>query len=49
MLDVVRATLDEVDIGAWRARVEHVGEQLGWADRRCVASLRSLPVLIDHL
>ena len=46
MLDVVRATLDEVDIGAWRARVEHVGEQLGWADRRCVARRHARGILL---
>jgi cyanophycin synthetase len=33
VLDVVRAPLDEVDIGAWRARVKRVGAELGWPDR----------------
>jgi cyanophycin synthetase len=46
VLDVVRATLDEVDIGAWRARVERVGEQLGWADRRCVARRHARGILL---
>ena len=46
MLDVVRATLDEADIGAWRARVERVGGQLGWPDRRCVARRHAGGILL---
>jgi len=46
VLDVVRAALDEVDIGAWRARVEGVGERLGWADRRCVARRHTRGILL---
>jgi cyanophycin synthetase len=46
VLDVVRAALDEVDIGAWRARVERIGERLGWADRRCVARRHARGILL---
>jgi UDP-N-acetylmuramyl tripeptide synthase len=55
VLDVVRASLDESQISAWRARVLRVGENLGWADRRCVARRHSGGVLLaiaapaDHL
>ena len=42
----MRAALDEVDIGAWRARVGRVGEQLGWADRRCVARRHARGILL---
>ena len=37
MLDVVRASLDEAEISAWRAGVLRVGAELGWPDLRCVA------------
>jgi cyanophycin synthetase len=46
VLDVVRASLDETEISAWRARVEHVGADLGWADRRCVARRHARGVLL---
>ncbi len=46
MLDVVRASLDEATIGAWRARVERVGVQLGWADRRCVVRRHAGGILL---
>jgi cyanophycin synthetase len=46
VLDVVRACLDEAQIGAWRARVERVGAELGWAERRCVARRHSRGVLL---
>jgi len=46
VLDVVRATLDETDIGGWRARVERVGAELGWADLRCVARRHARGVLL---
>ena len=42
----MRAALDEVDIGAWRARVERVGERLGWADRRCIARRHARGILL---
>jgi cyanophycin synthetase len=46
VLDVVRAALDEVDIGAWRARVERVVAELGWPDLRCVARRHARGVLL---
>jgi cyanophycin synthetase len=46
VLDVVRAPLDEADIGAWRARVERVGAKLGWVDRRCVVRRHARGVLL---
>jgi UDP-N-acetylmuramyl tripeptide synthase len=46
VLDVVRAVLDEVDIGAWRARVERVVAELGWPDLRCVARRHARGVLL---
>jgi cyanophycin synthetase len=46
VLDVVRASLDEAEISAWRARVERVGANLGWADRRCVARRHAGGVLL---
>jgi len=46
VLDVVRAALDEADIGAWRARIERVGERLGWADRRCIARRHARGILL---
>ena len=46
MLDVVRASLDEAEISAWRARVLRVGAELGWPDCRCVARRHSGGVLL---
>jgi cyanophycin synthetase len=46
VLDVVRASLDEAQIGAWRARVERVGAKLGWPDRRCVVRRHAGGVLL---
>jgi UDP-N-acetylmuramyl tripeptide synthase len=46
VLDVVRASLDEGEIGAWRARVERVGAALGWLERRCVARRHAGGVLL---
>jgi cyanophycin synthetase len=46
VLDVVRAPLDETEISAWRARVERVGERLGWPDRRCVVRRHAGGVLL---
>jgi len=46
VLDVVRAPLDEADIGAWRARVERVGAELGWVERRCVVRRHARGVLL---
>jgi cyanophycin synthetase len=46
VLDVVRASLDEADISAWRARVDLVGAELGWSDRRCVARRHAGGVLL---
>jgi cyanophycin synthetase len=37
VLDVVRASLDEAEISAWRARVLRVGAELGWPDCSCIA------------
>ena len=46
MLDVVRASLDDAEIGAWRTRVERVGAELGWVERRCVARRHAGGVLL---
>jgi cyanophycin synthetase len=46
VLDVVRASLDEAAIGAWRARVERVSAQLGWPDRRTVVRRHAGGVLL---
>jgi len=46
VLDVVRAPLDESEIGAWRARVLRVGANLGWTDRRCVVRRHAGGVLL---
>jgi cyanophycin synthetase len=46
VLDVVRASLDEAALSAWRRRVERVGAQLGWADRRCVVRRHAGGVLL---
>jgi len=46
VLDVVRASLDEAELSAWRARVERVGERLGWPDRRCVVRRHAGGVLL---
>ena len=46
MLDVVRAPLDEAEIGGWRARVERVGARLGWPDRRCAVRRHAGGVLL---
>jgi cyanophycin synthetase len=46
VLDVVRASLDDAAISAWRARVERVGAKLGWTDRRCVARRHAGGVLL---
>jgi cyanophycin synthetase len=46
VLDVVRASLDEAEIGDWRARVERIGAELGWADRRSVARRHAGGVLL---
>ncbi len=46
MLDVVRAALDESEIGAWRARVLRVGARLGWPDRRCVVRRHAGGILL---
>ena len=37
MLDVVRASLDDALIEAWRARIERAGAHLRWTDRKAVA------------
>ena len=46
MLDVVRGSLDEAQISAWRARVERVGAELGWAERRYVVRRHAGGVLL---
>jgi UDP-N-acetylmuramyl tripeptide synthase len=46
VLDVVRASLDETEISAWRARVERVGAQLGWTNRRSVVRHHAGGVLL---
>ena len=46
MLDVVRSSLDEAQISAWRARVERVGAELGWAERRYVVRRHAGGVLL---
>ena len=46
MLDVVRSSLDEAQISAWRARVERVGTELGWPERRCVVRRHAGGVLL---
>jgi cyanophycin synthetase len=46
VLDVVRASLDEAEVSAWRARVERAGAQLGWAERRCVVRRHAGGVLL---
>lgn len=43
---MVRASLDESVIGAWRARVERVGAALGWLERRCVVRRHAGGVLL---
>ena len=46
MLDVVRASLDEAEIRAWRAAVLRVAAQLGWANCRCVARRHAGGILL---
>jgi cyanophycin synthetase len=46
VLDVVRVSLDETAISAWRARVVRVGAELGWPDCRCVARRHLSGVLL---
>jgi cyanophycin synthetase len=46
VLDVVRTSLDEAEISAWRARVLRVGAELGWPDRLCIARRHSGGVLL---
>jgi cyanophycin synthetase len=46
VLDVVRGSLDEAQLGAWRARVERVGAELGWAERRYVVRRHAGGVLL---
>jgi UDP-N-acetylmuramyl tripeptide synthase len=46
VLDVVRASLDEAEVSAWRARVERAGAQLGWALRRGVVRRHAGGVLL---
>jgi cyanophycin synthetase len=46
VLDVVRASLDEAQISDWRARVERVGAELGWAERRYVVRRHAGGVLL---
>ncbi|HEY2464908.1 MAG TPA: Mur ligase family protein [Steroidobacteraceae bacterium] len=42
----MRASLDEAELSAWRARVESVGAELGWAERRCVVRRHAGGVLL---
>jgi cyanophycin synthetase len=46
VLDVVRASLDETDINAWRARVGRVAAELAWPDRRCIARRHARGLLL---
>ena len=46
VLDVVRASLDEAQISAWRARVLRVAERLGWPNRRNVVRRHAGGVLL---
>jgi len=46
VLDVVRASLDEAQIGAWRARIERVGAALGWHDSRSVVRRHAGGILL---
>ncbi len=43
---MVRASLDDAMIEAWRARVDRAGAQLGWADRRTIARRHAGGVLL---
>ena len=46
VLDVIGAPLDDSLIGAWQARVERAGAQLGWPDRQVRARRHARGVLL---